>query len=257
MSTAIVVPVYNQANYTRNCFRSIAMNTKDYHIVWVDNASTLKDGAKIKDSLDKDHINYTLLQNESNEGFIKATNRGIQWAIDNNFEYIVLLNNDTILTPNWLDQLIWHYNHYPKGKVGAVGPIASPSISFQAVNNLSRSYSFPPYDGVSLNDYANLLYKANQHQAITSKMIAFFCTLFRIEIFKTLGLLDIDYGVGLVDDDDFCYRMRKAEYLPIIALDTYVFHYSRTTFTHLGINPGDVIAQNWELFRKKHGVNKA
>ena len=62
------------------------------------------------------------------------------------------------------------------------------------------------------------------------RMLAFFCTAFKKEIFKEIGLLDTIYDFGLCDDRDFCTRIYQNGYDCAVALGSYVHHDHETTF---------------------------
>jgi 2-polyprenyl-3-methyl-5-hydroxy-6-metoxy-1,4-benzoquinol methylase len=110
---SIIIPVYNKWLYTYNCLRSIANNTSDvpYEVIVVDNASEDETGEWL------DRIeNLVVIKNNENEGFIKACNKGAGAARG---EFLVFLNNDTVVLPGWLSALIGTLQGEPS--VGAVG----------------------------------------------------------------------------------------------------------------------------------------
>jgi GT2 family glycosyltransferase len=64
-------------------------------------------------------------------------------------------------------------------------------------------------------------------------MLAFFCTLFRKEVFQKVGYLDEDFGIGYGDDDDFCQRMRQHKMKCAVAYGAYVYHDHQSTFSSM------------------------
>ena len=111
---SIIVPVRNKFEYTYRCLKSIHdhTNRSDYEIIVVDDSSsdrTQEMLAKIQ--------GIRVLTNETNDGFVKACNKGARQARG---EYLVFLNNDTAVRPNWLDWLLWTLETVPvAGLVGA------------------------------------------------------------------------------------------------------------------------------------------
>ena len=111
---SIIVPVHNQWLHTFNCLRSILRSGSDtsYEIIIVDNASTDRTGEVL------DHLeNVRVLRFDDNQGFLEGCNRGLEVARG---EAVLFLNNDTVVTPGWLDSLIRVLDENPE--CGGVGP---------------------------------------------------------------------------------------------------------------------------------------
>jgi len=101
--STIIIPVLNNLALTKNCLRSIRENTKAAHrIIIVDNGSTDGTRAWLKQQTDVLHI-----LNAGNLGFAPAINQGIFCA---SAPSIVILNNDTLVSPNWLTNMLAHLN---------------------------------------------------------------------------------------------------------------------------------------------------
>lgn len=98
--TSIIILTYNQLDYTKQCIDSIRKYTAagTYELIVIDNKST--DGTP--EWLSQQHDILAVL-NDRNEGFPKGCNQGIALAKGEN---VLLLNNDVIVTPRWLDLLV-------------------------------------------------------------------------------------------------------------------------------------------------------
>ncbi len=98
--TSIIILTYNNLSLTKGCIESIFKYTEkdSYEIIVVDNASTDDTVAYLKEQKD-----IKTIFNSENVGFPKGCNMGIQLASKDND--ILLLNNDTIVTTNWLKNL--------------------------------------------------------------------------------------------------------------------------------------------------------
>src|SRR5437899_10482713 len=95
---SLVIAVYNQLHYTRQCLESIARNTElPYELILVDNGST--DGTREFLSNFKDKV----ITNETNLGCAKAWNQGVRASEG---DVIGILNNDIVVTPGWLAALL-------------------------------------------------------------------------------------------------------------------------------------------------------
>lgn len=111
---SIVVPVYNNLACTLDCLRSLAAcgDAAPYEVIVVDDASS--DGTR--EAL-QDMPGLRYLRNAVNSGFIRSCNAGAALARG---RYLVLLNNDTLVQPGWLDALLETFEAYPgTGLAGA------------------------------------------------------------------------------------------------------------------------------------------
>ena len=114
VEVSIVIPVYNQVDFTHACLAAVQKHSGDipYEVIVVDDAST--------DTTREDIGSIpglVYLRAEENAGFIAACNRGAAAARG---RYIVFLNNDTIVTAGWLDALRETFDFEPNaGLVGS------------------------------------------------------------------------------------------------------------------------------------------
>ena len=95
---AIIIINWNTYQLTFNCLKSLeACIYKNKTIFFVDNGS--KDGSGDKIALEFPEINY--IKNTKNEGFTGANNKALKIILKQNFDYALLLNNDTQVNPNF------------------------------------------------------------------------------------------------------------------------------------------------------------
>jgi hypothetical protein len=194
--TSIILVTHNQWAYTKACLDSIRKRTTvPYELIVVDNGST--DGTV--DCLSRSP-DVRLITNESNLGFPRAANQGIETATG---EQILLLNNDTIVTTGWLRRLLDALDS--QWKAGRVGPLS---------NNVSGEQRIPAgYDELSqLDGFAWDLSRAHHGQTIATDRLVGFCLLFKRELVDQIGLLDEQFGIGNFEDDDYCRRAVEAGY---------------------------------------------
>lgn len=125
----VILVNYNSFEDTKECIKSIVENEEvDSPIVIVDNNSS---DAHLLDRLKEDYSNLEIIKNASNVGFGRANNIGIQWAFKNlEFEYLLLLNNDTVITKNAISKLIT-----PFKKDSAIG-VTTSKIMYDYNNEL-------------------------------------------------------------------------------------------------------------------------
>jgi GT2 family glycosyltransferase len=101
---SIIIPCWNQLEFTQQCLAALMKNTRrPWELIVIDNGSTDATGAYLAGVRDMASVPVTLISNSTNLGFPAAINQGLQVARG---EYLVLLNNDVVLTNDWLDQLV-------------------------------------------------------------------------------------------------------------------------------------------------------
>jgi len=101
-SIAIVILNWNGFDDTADCLHSLRQTTyNNYTVVLVDNGSANDEGARLKNLFPE----IQLICNAKNRGFTGGCNDGMNWAIKENFDYIVTLNNDCLIEKNWLARL--------------------------------------------------------------------------------------------------------------------------------------------------------
>jgi len=100
---SIIILNWNGFDDTIECLNSLKnISYRNYEIVLVDNGSGNNEGNRLKTMFPEVHI----IQNKVNRGFAGGNNDGMNWALAKGAEYIVNLNNDCIVTGNWLSNLI-------------------------------------------------------------------------------------------------------------------------------------------------------
>jgi GT2 family glycosyltransferase len=194
-----------------------------------------------------------------NLGFIKAINIGLTLSVKKfgGVGNVALLNNDVEVTEGWLDRMSRSMER--DQTVKAVGPVTGECKSWQSYENAGVSVPvFTPPEGFAEMDTegrARSLADCYGELAGRCGMLAFFCTVFKREVFEKIGFLDEAFGVGLGDDDDFCKRMKSAGMRCFLSMGTYVFHNHRTTFRELYSEQeiSDMQADRKKVYRDKHG----
>jgi len=106
---SVIVLNYNAGELLLNCIESIKKSAyKNLEIIVVDNISTDKSQETCKEK----YPDITLIQNNENFGYCEGNNIGIREAKG---DYIIILNPDTIVESNWIEELISAYNKFGEG----------------------------------------------------------------------------------------------------------------------------------------------
>ncbi|HTU23475.1 MAG TPA: glycosyltransferase [Gemmataceae bacterium] len=233
--TSIIILTYNQLHFTRLCVESIRRHTDvPYELIFVDNGST--DGTV--DYL-KSQAGVTLLTNPTNVGFPKGVNQGLRIARG---EQLLLLNNDTVVTPGWLRRLLAPLDD--DCRIGLVGPCS---------NNISGVQQVPvTYQDLSgLDDFAVKWAEEHQGERMDVNRLTGFCLLLRRELLQRIGYLDERFGLGNFEDDDYSRRALLAGYRDIIARDVFIHHFGSQTFRGNGVDLGGLLQHNRRQFEAK------
>ena len=235
---SIIILAWNELPYTRLCVESVLRNTSPpFELVLVDNGST--DGTP-------EHLaglpDAKVIRNETNLGFPKGVNQGIEAASG---EYLVLLNNDTIVPPGWLDRLIAAAESAED--VGMVGPLCNYTTGDQLI-------PVPYYQPSQIDSFGARLAWRHRGQRTPASRLLGFCLLIKRGALEQVGLLDEAFGIGTFEDDDLSMRMRQAGYQLLIARDCFVHHFGSRTFIAQGIDTESLLESNWERFSGKWGL---
>lgn len=240
---SIVIPVYNQIEYTKMCLESLVETIDEkIELVIVDNAST--DGTKeFISSFNHNKLIPVPISNEENLGFPKAVNLGIEKA---NGKYVIIANNDILFTNGWLERMIEAAES--DSKIGLVGPISNE------VSGLQKDERAVYSSIEEMKDYAERIKVKNKNDMQHFPRLAFLCTLVKREVIETIGGLDERFSPGNYEDDDYCLRAQLAGFKAVIAKDVFIHHYGSKSFKADGNNKYDErLKFNREIFVNKWG----
>ena len=241
MITSIIIPVHNQLALTRLCIGSIREHTRpgSYELIVVDNGSTDGTAEWLKRQPD-----VRLIRCAENEGFPAACNRGLAAATGDN---ILLLNNDTVVTPRWLDNLLGALHSRPE--IGAVGPVTNVAAYHTSIPVFYRNLE-------EMRSFADAHNRPDPAQWEERVKLIGFCLLFKREAFEKAGFLDERFAPGNFEDDDYCLRIRLAGYRILLCRDTFIHHFGSASFRAGGSRAfAELMRRNEEKFAAKWGFS--
>ena len=237
MLISIIILTYNGLFYTKLCVKSIQQYTKEpYELIFVDNGST--DGTV---EYLKTVKNAKIIENKINLGFAKGNNQGIFCAKG---DYIVLLNNDVVVTDGWLTKMLTYFQY--NEKVGLIGPRTNKISGIQQMQ-----VEYDEEDLNAMQEFAKeySLQNANTYGEVP-RLVAF-CLLVKKEVIDKIGGLDERFVLGNFEDDDFCLRAIEAGFKLLLANDVFVHHFKSKSFKENKINYHVNFMENRQRFLHK------
>lgn len=246
----IIILNWNGIGDTYECVNSLLnIDYDNYEILIVDNNSREKEINELK-ILSMNNPKVKLILNKQNLGFAGGNNIGIDYAIKCGAEYIMLLNNDTIVEKDFINPLLKVFEQCDN--VGIVAPkinyYEEKNIIWSAGGKISR---------IRGSGYAVTNIHENKIK-FTEKAVTFVsgcCMLIRREMFYKVGLLDENYFVYL-EDADFCSRVINAGYKIIVSSQSKIYHkVSKSTRNKLNLLPLYYVTRNRLYFIKKNYPN--
>lgn len=102
----IIIINWNGISDTKECIESLELQSyKSFHIYLIDNDSSEDEKISLK-NLYAEHPKVKLIMNNENLGFTRGTNRVLEKLLQEQYEYVVMLNNDTYAHTDWLKNLV-------------------------------------------------------------------------------------------------------------------------------------------------------
>ena len=218
----IVVPVYNQVAYTRDCLASLRECTDyPYRLIVVDNACR-DETPELLRTLADEGLALEVITNSENLGFTKAANQGLRASRG---RYVVLLNNDTTLTRGWLTGLVMTAEC--DDRIGIVGPkILNPETErIHSIGGLlfhKARVEAPPGQDCARDD-------PRFAHGFDCQYVEGSCMLIKRSVLDAIGYLDEVFSPGYYEDTDYCFRAREAGFRLVYSPYAEIYHYSTVT----------------------------
>lgn len=236
IKASIVMLSWNALQFTQIAVESIRKHTRMPHeVIIVDNGS----GPETTEWL-RTQENIKVIFNPSNRGFAAGCNQGIAAATG---DYIVLLNNDVVVTDGWLESL-----------VDAVERDPAAGVSAARSNEIAGDQKLLDLNYHSIEE----MHAVAASRARTWKRAGYFtdraigfCLCIDRTVIEQVGGIDENYGTGNFEDDDFCMRIRAAGYRIYVCNDVFIHHFGSKSFQANRVDYAETMNRNWAKFSSK------
>ncbi|OLB91161.1 MAG: hypothetical protein AUH25_03290 [Thaumarchaeota archaeon 13_1_40CM_38_12] len=241
----IVIVNWNGFKDTVECIESLMkIEYTNYNVIIVDNGSSDKEAKKIKERFN----GIRVIELKRNLGFANANNVGIQIALREKPDYVLLLNNDTIVDQKFLNEMMNVAEKYPDA--GILGP----KMYFYDEKNKIW------YAGGKLNMYFNHSHEGLNHDdsekyedVKKTDYVTGACMLIKKSVFEDIGLLPKEYFLGW-EDIDFCTAARRKGYSCIFVPRSRIWHKGSASFNRHNLRYKQVFYgfRNRIIMRRKY-----
>lgn len=214
---SIIIPVHNKFAYTAACLRSLVEHTDRtaFEVIVVDDLSTDSTASRLAEI---DGIRT--IRNAENLGFVGSCNAGAEIARG---EFVLFLNNDTVVTSDWLEALIRCFDEEPEA--GLVGSrLVYPDGRLQEAG------------GIIFNDGSGWNYgrfEDPDDSRFAFRREADYCSgaaiMLRRELFERLGRFDRRYAPAYYEDTDLAFAVRAAGLMVFYEPHSRVVHFEGIT----------------------------
>ena len=230
---------WNRIDCLKDCVKSLLkINYPNYEIIVVDNASTNGSPEEVERNFDS----VKLIRNKENLGYAEGNNVGIKYAIEKGADYVLLLNDDVVVEPNILRELVEVAESDPE--IGIAGPRI---LCFEEAERLYQQYG-------RVNYYFNVHHKNLYEISKPTKVDVVYGTALFVkkEVIEKVGFLDTNFFLYL-EEADWCRRAKKAGYKIVHVPSARVYHKVFKSFSgRINLVVLYYNTRNELLFARKH-----
>jgi GT2 family glycosyltransferase len=256
---SIIILNWNGLEDTIECLESLKKITyPDYEVIVVDNGSTGNDAEVLREKFGG-YIH--LIQNDKNYGFAEGNNIGMRYALSSGADYILILNNDTVVAPNSLTELVKAMEE------DAQAGIAGPTCYY---------YDKPKtiqFTGIMISWWTGRLRNVGQgrqdtgqyHGAIEVDCVSGCAMLVTKRLLERISLFDPRFPFGN-EDYEFCTRARREHFKVIFVRNSKIWHKVSRSRKKLMNNPeereillkeiGDLRIREWLWFSRTYSRSR-
>ena len=225
----VVIPVYNRRQLTAACLACLRAQTEPHRVVVVDDGSTDGTAALIT----RDFPGVTVLIGTGSLWWAGGTNLGIRYVLEHcqptNDDFILTLNDDTEVAPDYLATLLLAHRSNPPGIIGSISvDIREPARLLYAGTRLNTwSAMFRDVASSQFNNHYDQI--ANGPDYLPTDCLPGRGMLIPKRVFDAIALFDEVHFPHHMADIDFSIRARKAGFPLLVATHCVVYEHADAT----------------------------
>lgn len=222
----VIVPIYNAYECVIECVESVLKYTdlKENRLILINDKSTDDRIMPLLNKYKKKYKDLIVLENTENKGFVGTVNVGMQLSDKND---VLLLNSDTVVTPNWLDYI--KKCAYSGSKIATVTPLSN-NATMASVPVPFKKNELP--NSLTINDMAKIVDECSYFSYPDLPTGHGFCLYIKRDVLNKLGYFDeVTFGKGYGEENDFCFRCLDCGYRHLLCDNAYVFHKESQSFS--------------------------
>jgi len=221
-ATSIIILNWNGKKDTLNCLASVLkVDHPSFNVIVVDNGS---EDDSIS-AINKQFPNIHLIETGKNLGYAGGNNVGIQYALDNNADYVLVLNNDTIVAADLLEQLTATAEQHPQ--TAAFGPVVcemdKPDTIWTAgefFTDIVSPVSFQQGEDIS---------SISKQTTLDTQWVNGAAFFVKADIFREIGLFDEKFFLTY-EESDWCCRAQNKGYNCLVVPTAVIWHKVASSF---------------------------
>lgn len=249
MNLAVIILNYKNVQDTLDCLSSVQKSQGVHcHVFIVDNGSNDGSLEKLQRMITND---ATLIDATKNGGYAKGNNQGLRAALNLDYEYFCILNNDVLVYPTTLVKLTEYIITHPK--VGVVGP---GICTFEDNNLLESAGSMVNMNSGKIERlYTGMNSQSIKGLEISCDYVGGACMVFRRELLEKVGFLPEEYFL-FFEENEWCYKIRQIGYSIVCYGETLVIHKGSATINKFNGLSEYYTYRNMVLFIRRNGTLK-
>ncbi len=226
----IVIPVFNRIESTVKCIESLLKQTyQAFVIVLVDDGST--DGTY--ELVSSNYPQIAIVRGQGDWWWAESTNKGIESFVDNanDDDFILTLNNDLIVKPDYLHNMYKEYHDNRPCVIGSLAMDADQDAAIIEYCGVNWDHCYASYKAVPEvnSNYSEL---SDKYNVVYTDLLPGRGTLYTVRMFRDIGRYNSSKFPQYLADEEFSLRAKKAGYQLLVSTKSVVY----SDVSNTGIN---------------------
>lgn len=221
----VIIVTYNGSRFIEECVKSIYFTQNVPDVLIVDNASTDNTVEIVK----LNFPNVNLIVNNENLGFGRANNIGLKYAIDNQYNAVFLLNQDTVIFPDTFSNLFILFNRLDN--VGFVSPVHLD----KTMKSLESNFEYFLNKSFKRKLISKMFFREEGQNYAEIDFVNAAAWLIPVSTLKIVGGFNPIFP-HYSEDIDYFNRLKSFGFKNYIVFNSFIVHYSSNGIADLDFN---------------------